>query len=98
MELDPFVGNIAHLASRILALTALSHLLMEEELVTPLRALATHTQALDVRSGDSYGTQFVEKVSTMLHAVFAVPTVSMDRSILELAAKNSPTEELLVFL
>ena len=52
MELDPFAGNIAHLASRILVLIALSHLLMEEELVTHLKALATLTQALDARNGD----------------------------------------------
>jgi len=80
MVLVLFAGKAALLASLILVLIALSHHLMEEELVMPFGTkVNVRSKTLKaVRNTVLFTIPSVKTVSTMLAAVCALLTVSME--------------------
>ena len=89
LDLGQFAGRTALMISQTQVCIVLSPILMVEELVFSVIALAkVVTKILTVNSGACYGTLSVKKASTMLHAVSAVQTASLIKSILVFPAKS----------
>ena len=65
LDMDQFAGRAVQIISKVMELTATSHMLMEEELVKK-------RDARTVRSGELSGIQNAKKTSIMLDAVYAL--------------------------
>jgi hypothetical protein len=94
MELALFAGNTALAVSEMMALSALSLVLMvaESAILYGMKISVTVTiKMLAVRNGASFGTQDAVLGSTMLHAAFARRIALMTWLILESHAQRTPT-------
>ena len=95
-----FAGKAALLDLLIPALIASSLLLMEEELVmlSGMKVSATTIILKAAKNTALFTIPSVKTVSTMLAAVFVLPTVLLDGPISESPAKREAMEEALVLL
>ena len=83
MELDRFVGRIAHLGTLMLRPLASSLNHTRDLIMVSSSLTVNHRQDYHVKKTDFSGIQNVKLVSIQLDVAYAPLTVSMDRLILE---------------